>query len=155
MVPRIAVGDVDQRLIGLFFSLRAMVAVILSAYGEGSGIEVHTPFADINEDLSSTAGDACEKTRHIVLIESIEGTPEAIVVEVTGLLTPSPSSRWTGLFSKNCGTRYNRRLEKPRPFSTMATVAVPTLTRWREGSVCPSSNSASPISRQIPATMPR
>jgi|SRR5215208_158542 hypothetical protein len=97
MVPRIAVGDVDQRLIGLFFfSLRAMVAVILSAYGEGGGIDVHAPFADINEDLSSTAGDACEKTRHIVVIESIEGTPEAIVVEVRGLhaITQQPLDRF-------------------------------------------------------------
>src|SRR3954453_11917602 len=87
-------GDVDQRLIGLFFfSLRAMVALILSAYGEGSGIYVHTLFANINEDLlSSTAGDGCEKPRHIVVIESIEGTPEAIVVEITSLhaLTQQP-----------------------------------------------------------------
>lgn len=41
---------------------------------------------------------------------------------------PSPSSNSTGLLAKNCGTRYSRRLLKPSPLSTIATVAVPALT---------------------------
>src|SRR5712692_5501423 len=44
-------------------------------------------------------------------------------------ITPAPSRCSTGLLAKNCGTRYNCRRLSPKPLSTMATVAVPTLTR--------------------------
>jgi hypothetical protein len=44
---------------------------------------------------------------------------------------------------------------KPNPFSTIATVAVPTLTCCRLSGSWASSHPASPISWQIPATIPR
>src|SRR5712691_4701944 len=46
---------------------------------------------------------------------------------------PAPSKCSTGLLAKYCGTKYNCRLLKPKPLSTIATVADPTLTRLSIG----------------------
>jgi len=70
-------------------------------------------------------------------------------------LIPGPSRCSTGLLAKNCGTKYNCRLLNPNPLRIIATVAVPTLTCWRLPGFCPSSQSARPISRHTPATMPK
>jgi integrase len=68
---------------------------------------------------------------------------------------PGPSRCAMGLFAKNCGTKYSRRLLKPNPFKIIATTAVPTLTRSCVCSSRASNHSATPISRQTPATMPK
>ena len=106
------------------------------------------------EDPLRSVGQSSKQGRQVVRCQQVQRAAQAFAVQPPRRHS-RPRQPVYGLLARNCGTGYSRRLLCPGPLSTMAVVAVPTLTYCSELMANLSRYSSSPIPRQTPARIPK
>jgi hypothetical protein len=149
MISTIALGDVHDLL------RRWLVTVIAPIDMKARAVEVHIGWTQV-QTLGGSRRDETVEFGHPRVIEGIQGATERIIVELVGS-DAGRNEALGGLILKEAGHQVERLIVNPRPLSTIALTASPTVRSRISGFywVAWSMTSPMPSSSNMLATRPR